>query len=373
MKVLFFIYSLQSGGAERATANLANYWAEKGHEIIIVTITGKNTDFYLLHPHIKRIELNMANNSKNIFKKIYYNIQRIINFRKVLKEENPQAVIAMMSTANIYLSISRIGIKKMICIGTEQIYPPKIHLGLLWEILRKYLYKNLDSIVTLTSENATWINNHIHTKHIAIIPNPLTYPLTIQEPILPIESYMKYGRRILLSVGRLEYQKGFDLLIETFSLIADKHNEWDLIIIGDGTLKNEITKMIKEKRLTNRVFLPGRVGNISQWYKSADIFVMSSRFEGFPNALIEAMAYGLPAVSFDCDTGPRDIIRHEIDGLLVPPNNILALKAALEKLMSDEDLRKKLKLHAVEVREKFSIENIANKWESLYNKLKNNQ
>jgi glycosyltransferase involved in cell wall biosynthesis len=118
--------------------------------------------------------------------------------------------------------------------------------------------------------------------------------------------------------------------------------------------------------LEKRVFLPGLVGNIGEWYEQADLYVMSSRFEGFPNTLLEALSYGLPAVSFDCDTGPRDIIRHEVDGLLVSPGNVAALENALDRLMGDVALRQHFAKRAVEARERFSIERVAGMWETFF-------
>jgi len=118
--------------------------------------------------------------------------------------------------------------------------------------------------------------------------------------------------------------------------------------------------------LAGRVFLPGWIGNLGEWYERADLYVMSSRFEGFGNTLAEALSYGLAAVSFDCDTGPRDIIRHEVDGLLVPPENVARLSNALDRLMGDPVLRQSFGKRAIEVRERFSMERIAGMWEQLF-------
>ena len=132
------------------------------------------------------------------------------------------------------------------------------------------------------------------------------------------DSVCRPGRKVLLAVGRLEVEKGFDWLIDAFSALATKYPEWDLVILGEGSLRATLEKQVQTSGLARRVFLPGRVGNVGDWYERANLYVMSSRFEGFGNTLGEAMAYGLPAVSFDCETGPRNIIRHETDGLLVP-------------------------------------------------------
>jgi glycosyltransferase involved in cell wall biosynthesis len=199
-----------------------------------------------------------------------------------------------------------------------------------------------------------------------MIPNVVFYPLLAQEPRVNSD---KVERKRLLAVGRLSEEKRFNYLIETFANLATKYPHWDLVILGEGVLRSDLEQQIRELVLEKRIFLMGRVGNVGEWYESADLYVMSSRFEGFPNTLIEAMSYGLAAVSFDCDTGPRDIIRHEIDGLLVPSENIVALTAALGRLMSDEELRLRLAKRAIEVRERFSIEKITQLWEQLFDEV----
>jgi len=159
-------------------------------------------------------------------------------------------------------------------------------------------------------------------------------------------------------------------LLEAFVTLARKYYNWNLVILGEGPERRALETQVQAFGLDGRVFLPGRVGNVGEWYERADVYVMSSRFEGFPNALAEAMAHGLPAVSFDCDTGPRDIIRPEVDGLLVLPGNVDALTAALDRLMDDAALRAQFAARAVEVRERFSMERIAGMWEELFAKLR---
>ena len=161
-------------------------------------------------------------------------------------------------------------------------------------------------------------------------------------------------------------QKSFDILIEAFSSLAPVHSEWDLWILGDGPLRPALEQQIHALGLQNRVFMPGRSGNISEWYERADLYVLSSRFEGLPMTLIEAMAYGVAVVSFDCNTGPRDIIRHEVDGLLVPPEDSAGLSAALARLMGDETTRQRFAGRALEARERFSMARITGLWEQLF-------
>jgi glycosyltransferase involved in cell wall biosynthesis len=164
----------------------------------------------------------------------------------------------------------------------------------------------------------------------------------------------------------LDEGKQFDRLIEAFSRLAIRHADWDLVILGEGAERENLEGVIELLDLNSRVRMPGRCGNVGDWYERADLYVMSSRFEGFPNTLAEAMAYGCAAVSYDCDTGPRDIIRNEVDGLLVRPvGDVSALAEALDKMMGNEALRKDMGIRAIEVRERFSPERILGLSESI--------
>jgi glycosyltransferase involved in cell wall biosynthesis len=361
-----FIYSLSGGGAERVSCNLANHWAEKGWEVTIVTLTPQATDFYGLHPDVKRIALEQSGTSGNLIKGLGNNIRRVFALRRVLRKVEPNIALAMMTTANVLLSLASWGLPEIRAIGSERIHPPQFRLGTFWEILRRYTYSRLYAVVALTCESAKWLRRHTRVQRTIVIPNAALKNLSAIRPRLNPESYCLPGRRLLLAVGRLEAQKGYDDLIGAFIKLSRKFPDWDLAILGEGSLRRTLEAQVHDAALEKRVFLPGRVGNVGEWYERADLCVMSSRYEGFPNALVEAMAYGLPVVSYDCDTGSRDIIRHETDGILVPREDLLALSAALSRVMGDEALRLRFSKKAVEARERFSMERIAEMWEKLF-------
>lgn len=370
MNLLIFIHSMHSGGAERVTANLASHWAKKGWQVTVVTLTSTAQDFYQLHSAVKRIALDVAGESDNALTAISKNLRRVRALRRVLKQVQPEIALAMMSTANILLALAAIGLKGMVTVGSERTYPPRMPLGRAWEALRSHLYGHLHAMVALTEESATWLRQNTRARNIPVIPNAVSLPLPIQPPHLPIPE-LASGQYTLLAVGRLSEEKGFARLIAAFQGLANDFPEWQLVILGDGPDRSALQAQIAFAGLESCISLPGRAGNVGQWYASADLYVMSSRFEGFPNTLVEAMAHGLPVVSFDCDTGPRDIIRHEVDGLLVPSGDVDELKAALRRLMSDEALRQKFGAKAADVRERFSNRNIMSEWEGLFEALGN--
>lgn len=370
MKLLIFIHSLSSGGAERVTVNLANHWAGKGWDIAVVTLALKSDDFYELHPTVKRITLELARDSENLFVGLLQNLRRVSALRRVLREIQPSIALGMTTAANVLLALAAWGLSTVCAIGSERIHPPQCPVGPLWEGLRRLSYGRLAAVTALTSESADWLNAHTGARRVPVIPNAALWPLPMHAPRIIPESLCQSERLIVLAVGRASEQKQFGLLLEVFHSLANQHPNWDLVILGEGPQRPALRAQVRAAGLEKRIFLPGRVGNVGEWYKRADLYVMSSRFEGFPNTLVEAMAYGMPAVSFDCDTGPRDIIRHGIDGLLVPPGDVAGLTAALDRLMGDAALRKQFAERAVEVRERFSMERIAGMWEELFEEIR---
>ena len=366
MKLLIFISSLSVGGAERVTVNLANHWALKGWEITIVTLRQQSDDFYALNQAVRRIALEMDGDSGNVIVGLIRNLRRVIALQRVLRQIRPDVALAMMDRANVMLAIASCGLHLIRAVGSERIYPPQHPLGTIWERLRFHSYGHLYAVVAQTDKGAEWLKSHTKAQRVIAIPNPANWPLTNQIPFINVENIRRAGRKLLLAVGRLSCQKQFGLLVRCFQSLASSHGDWDLVILGEGPLRSELEVQVSEAGLGNRVFLPGRAGNIGDWYECADLYVMSSRFEGFPNTLVEAMAYGLPVVSFDCDTGPRDIIRHKVDGLLVSSGNEQELTTTLDQLMGDENLRAEFANRAVDVRVRFATERIAEKWERLF-------
>lgn len=364
-RLVIFIHSMGGGGAERVTANLANHWAGKGWAITVLTLAPHSLDFYELHPAVKRITLNLAGNSGNVVAGLWQNLRRVMAVRRVLRQIQPDMALGMMTEANVVLALAAWGLR-IPAIGSEHVHPPQYPLSAVWEALRRHVYGRLDAVAALTRESAHWLEVHTNARRVAVIPNAAPWPLPVQEPRVSPGSVCLAGRLVLLAVGRLEVEKGFDWLLKAFASLMEKRPDWDLVILGEGPLRMMIEYQVQTIGLDKRVFLPGRVGNVGEWYERADLYVMSSRFEGFGNTLAEALAYAVPVVSFDCNTGPRHIIRHEVDGLLVPVGDVAQLAAALDRSMGDADLRARYAERAVEARERFSIEKIARMWEELF-------
>ena len=370
MKILFLIHSLGAGGAERVAVNLSNYWAGLGWDVALTTLTDKEEDFYALDPRVERIPLGVARSSTNPLTAIVNNVRSIMAVRRLLKRQSAEVSVGMMTSSNVYLALGGIGLRG--CrIGVEHTHPPRWYLGPFWERLRWFSYAALHAVVALTKPTQLWLADNTRVKFTAVIPNPVPWPLPSERDGRSPHEVFQPARHTLLAVGRLVDEKGFDLLLHAFSRIAGELPQWDLVIVGDGPRRSALESQIGATGLRERAFLAGRVGNVGDWYQAADLYVMSSRVEGFPNTLIEAMACGLPAISFDCETGPADIIRNGIDGVLVPPGDVEALAAELQKLMQDEQLRLLMMTRAIEVRERLSLQRITAEWEALFKQVRN--
>lgn len=368
MNLVVFIHSLGRGGAERVTANLANHLADEGWNITIVTLADARLDCYELRRSIHRVSLNLDEESANPLVAIANNVRRIRAVRAVLREMRPDVALGMMNTASVLLVFASRGLG-IVNIGAERANPSTARMGRAWSWLRSMAYRRLHALVALTPEAARWLEQHAGARNIVVIPNAVVWPLPDQAPRVDPDAVGIPGRKRLLAVGRLAPVKGFDNLLAAFSQIAASHADWELVIVGEGPQRTALQSQIDSAGLTGQVILAGEVGNLPDWYRRAHLFALSSRHEGFPNVLLEAMAHGLACVSFDCEAGPRNIIRDGVDGLLVKDQDVGALAAALGRLMDDRDARTLYANRAVEVRERFGMSRILGMWRDLIKSL----
>lgn len=362
--LVIVIHSLRGGGAERVVADMSAWCVERGHKVTVVTQAAADTDAYALHPRVGRHVLGTAGSSHGGFRGAAANLRRIVKLRRVLRRERPTVVLGMMTTSSILAIIAARGLPCRV-FATEHTHPPSQRLPQIWQRLRRWAYPRACAVVALTGGTAQWIEQNVPGCRLAVIPNAVRWPLQDAEPAVTPPD--RGPRKRLLAAGRLHPVKGFDRLITAFSTIAQRFPDWDLYILGEGDCRDELEQQISDSGLHDRVFMPGRVGNIAQWYQNSDLYVLSSRMEGLSNTLLEAMAAGLAAVAVDCDTGPREIIRDGIDGVLVnPPDDEDALAAHLSDLMAHPEKRVALARRAVDVRDRFSMPRIMTLWGKLF-------
>ena len=360
MRITLVIFSLVAGGAERVMATMANFFAaRKGRTVTLLTLdSGDTPPFYPLDPAVQHRPLGLASISRNPFHALASNVHRVRALRRAIAATQPDLVISLMSETNVLtlFAAAPLGVPMLV---QEQNDPHHHHIGWQWNVLRSWAYPKATHVVALNEQNLSYFSESVR-KRGRIIPNPAVLTGPPGRTARPSD-----GPKTLMAMGRFVPQKGFDLLFEAFARIAPRHPDWSLEILGDGPLRADFETQIARLGLADRVRLPGITHEPHDRLRTADLFVMSSRHEGFPLSLCEALACGLPAVSFDCPTGPGDIIRQDIDGLLVPPENVAALSAALDSLMSDPQRREKFSARAPEVLDRYSVEKVMGLWEDL--------
>lgn len=362
--LMIVIHSLSGGGAERVATDLAAFWVQRGCVVSLVTQSDPSSDAYPLHPDVRRFSLGTAGRSTNRFLGLAANLLRVMRLRRIVRRERPTVVLGMMTTASILAVLAARGYPCRV-IASEHTHPPSQELPAVWQRLRRWAYPRASAVVALTAGTKAWLHEHVPGCTLAVIPNAVRWPLESTEPVLQPPD--RNGRKRLLAVGRLHPHKGFDLLIKAFAEIAAYYPGWDLVILGEGPERDSLQSQIHQAGLEQRVCMPGRVGNVAHWYQQSDLYVLSSRVEGLSNTLLEAMASGLPAVAFDCDTGPREIIRHGIDGSLVKPvEDAEALAAHLSDLMGHPGRRQAFARRALDVRDRFSTARIMALWAQLF-------
>lgn len=360
--LIFFVSSMHGGGAERVAALLCNRWAERGHNVtLVVTYSGRGQSVY---PLDKRVQLvYLADIVGTTHKNLWIMIRRFWALRRFVRDTRADVALSFMTQVNIAVLLATRGLGVPIIVS-ERIYPPAMPLPVIWKILRRITYLWAAKVVMQTQAGLQWLQRAAPGSRGVIIANPCVCPLPESKPKIEPDNVLPAQRCLLLAAGRLEKQKGFDLLIDAFSSLADVCADWDLVILGEGAERQALEAQIASKRLNQRVLLPGRVGNLGDWYQRADLYAMSSRFEGFPNTLLEALAYGLPAVSFDCLTGPADLIRAGVDGYLAQPQaGPAGLAARLIALMQDPARRAAFAANASDVKQRYSLATVGKAWD----------
>lgn len=362
-----------AGGVERVLTLKANYFAEHyGYDITIILTEGKGKPFfYQLSEKIKVVNLDIGFETLwncSFLKKIPVYLKKQHQYKKALSRElmriRPDITISLLRREINFLADIKNGSRT---IGEMHIHRANYRnfeadssnvvkniFAKLWmkSLVRKI--KKLDNFVVLTEEDyAAWPE----LSNITVIPNPLSF-----HP----QKHSAQNENRVIAVGRYTYQKGFDLLLLAWSKVEKLFPNWELSVFGDGD-RTSYNHQIQELGIdTARCHLNGPTPDIEQEYANSSIFVFSSRFEGFGLVLVEAMACGLPVVSFACPCGPKDIVKDGEDGLLVENGNVDSLADGMSKLIGNPELRSSMALAARRNSQRFSIEQIAKRWKTIF-------
>lgn len=360
MKIILLTSSLDLGGTERVVASLCNEWASRGDEVtLILTYSGGAKVFYPLSERAELISLADVVGVRN-FNVLTY-AQRLCALRRLIAERDADVIVSFLPNVNVatILSSAFLGIPLIIC---ERSYPLALTRFHVLNLLRKQTYRFADMLTVQTEGIAQTFRKHYPgLKDVQTIPNALP------ADIVSYRKVAKGPRKVLLSLGRLAPEKQLDKLLDAFGQLAHDFPDWDLHIYGDGPLRTALEQQVRAAGLQDRVFLKGPTSAPWEVMARADAFVMISQYEGFPNALLEAMGVGLPCVVFDCPTGPKEITRDGKDALLVPLNDFERLRLSLAKMMDDERLRSCLGQQAREsVFARFGHAQVMALWDRLF-------
>lgn len=356
MNIILVIDSLESGGAARALTHMANYWVSRGAKVTVCTYKKiELPPFYTLDSKVSVECIWTYKDSKNIFETLVNAHRRIRHLRQSLTANSPDAIISFIHETNIKTLLYSIG-SKIPVIVAERSSPAYEPLPFRIHFQRRLLYHFASRIVVQTSKAAEYFYPLLSPK-VRVIPNQVLPPERNPDENIPSET--------ILAVGRLNAEKRHDLLIRAFAYIADEHPTWSLSIAGEGPLRDELQRLIDETGFSNRISLLGQVKDVGSLYAASGVFAMTSSFEGFPNALCEAMAAGLPCLSTDCPDGPGEIIHNGENGILVPNKDIGGIAKGLDSLLSDIQLRRRLGLEARKISITHSEERIMQEWKRL--------
>ncbi len=354
--MMFVVSSLGFGGAERVISELANYFSDIGNEVNIMLVSNNKIN-YNISPKIKIIDLSSKMVNKTGLFAIF---ERMWLIRKLINHIKPEVVVSFLSIINIYVCFSLM-ISKHKLIVSERNDPKNDPKGVVKRAVRLLAYKFADGFVFQTETAKKYFSKIIQKKSI-VIANPVISNLP--EPFKGIRS------KKIIAIGRLVEQKNYPLLIYAFNEIQKEFNDYNLYIYGEGKDRNKIEKLIKMLSLEDRIILKGNVSNVHEEVVDASLYVLTSDYEGMPNALIESLAMGIPSISVDCSGGgPAAIIENGENGVLVPVGSRDDLVDAMKRILTDIDFSKKLSINAVRDSKKYSMQNISVKWRNYINSI----
>lgn len=348
MKIFLYINQVSDGGAERAMANLANQFAANSENVVFVTSFRCPVE-YELSPNIKRYVLEERTQKSRLLK----NVARITKLRRIIKREKPDVAVSFMAEPNFRLLVASIGlpVKKIISVRSD---PAKEYAGMIGKILARHLLPEADGCVFQTEDAKNWFSQKLQEKSV-IIPNAVNSKFYTTQ--------WRGDGDYIVTLGRLTEVKNHRLMIDAFKTISCIYPKLQLKIYGQGELNSTLEEYINNNGMQDKVFLMGQTQEAEKVLQHAKCFVLSSDFEGMPNALMEAMAVGVPCVSTDCPCGgPRMLLEKGKNGILVPVGDKEKLADAIKLLLENSDLAQGLSHNARKSAEKYTADKICAVW-----------
>lgn len=351
--ILFYINSIHDGGAERVILQLAYHFSQKGYHAVLVTSFIDEGKEYPVPDGVKRLSLEREEIRQS---RLMRNVTRIHKLRAIIKQEKPAAVIAFMTEPIFRVAVATIGLptKKVFSIRVD---PAVVHSKGSGYFVGKYIIPLADGIVFQTEDAKAWFPQMVQEKSAVIWNEVSTEFFGVQR---------SENVKSIVTFGRLTNQKNHKMLIDAFAQIAGKYPEEELLIYGRGELEDALQAQIDTLGLTDRIRLMGATNQVPQILAQSKVFVLSSCYEGMPNALMEAMAVGVPCISTDCPCGgPKILIEDGTDGLLVPVGDTQAMADAIDRLLGNEALAKRMGDAAKKSAKRFEPDKVFAQWKDF--------
>ena len=358
VKILFYINTIQRGGAERVMVNLANQFDKDGYIVVFVT-SFRTKGEYILNKSVKHISLEKVKNERS---KIKRNVSRIFKLRKICKSEKPDIMISFMAEPSIRSVLATVGlpVKNLVSVRNA---PEQEYAGKLLRFCGKVLLPFANGCVFQTEDAKKWFPRKLQEKS-KIICNAVApdFFSIVRKPV----------KNCVVTCGRLEEQKNHIMLLKAFKNIIKSYSDAKLLIYGEGTLKSKLENYLYKNGIQENILFKGVNNKVQEALSEADIFVLSSDYEGMPNALLEAMAMGIPCISTDCPCGgPKMIMKNGENGVLVPVGDGEMMENAIIRLFKDDNLKNSLGDAAKKQAKEFAPDIVYKQWESYVLKIVN--
>lgn len=357
-KIAFYIGSLHKGGAERVFVNLAEHFLNQDYQILMVTQYRKE-DEYELADGIDRVISDITPQEATKSRIVNF-CRRVGKLHRIWKQEKPDLVLSCAGKNNFMTIVTTMFTKTKPVVSVvgeaKEEYP-----GRLMRALANLLFPHAAGVILQTERSRSFFSKRVGETAV-ILPNSLN-PLFLRAP------FQGEREKRIVSVGRLDANKNHEMMIRAYAKLAAKYPEYTLTIYGDGELRDYLEKLIASLGLSGRVFLPGVILNVAEKIEKASLFLLTSYSEGVSNALIEAMALGLPVIATDVPSGGTvELIRHAENGWIIPVGDEAALEEAMDRLLSDTDLAKRLGTQARKLQERFAPERVNGQWQAYFEK-----
>ena len=358
-KIAFVIYSLESGGAERVVATLANTLIYH-YEVSIITLF-KGKSVYELDNSVRLFYcIDDIPLRTNPVKSLKTNCSLYKNLKNILKEQLIELAIGFMTTSNVLVALASKSIN-IPCIISERSNPFIYTHNAFWQHLVKWSFPKSDYLIVQSPLAKLYYQNILPIDNIAILPNPLSKELVNKKNLIVQK------KNIILNVGRLDGNKSQDLLIKSFSNMPN--DNWELIFVGEGPLLCTYQKLVDKLGISDKVKFIGKTNDVSHFYNQSKIFAFTSKSEGFPNVLIEAMYFELACISTDCESGPSELIIDGMNGFLIPVDDQLALEHKLKRLIFDSELCQTFGRNALKTAMLYKTDNVIIQWKHIIDNL----